>query len=114
LLFTQFQKQGNANADFPQWEPGKQDVPEGFRAFIARQDGDSLYTRLRKETTGKRILAAANLEDEDARIFLRTARNAHLEGSAVGLLTGETPSHRVPIERLEAVGLVAREVQVSC
>src|SRR4030095_6649983 len=50
LLFTQFQKQGNANADFPQWEPGKQDVPEGFRAFIARQDGDSLYTSLRKET----------------------------------------------------------------
>ena len=114
LLLSQFQKQGDATADFPQWELSKQNVPEGFRGFIAKQDGDSLYTSLRKDTTSKRILAASNLEDEGARIFLRTARNADLEGSSVRLLTGETPSHEVPIERLEAVGLVAREVQVSC
>src|SRR6201988_4842 len=113
LLLSQYQK-SNVTADFPQWEHSKQNVPVGFRGFIARQDGDSLYTSMRKETTSKRILAASNLEDEGARIFLRTARNAHLEGSAVRLLTGETASYEVPIERLEAVGLVAREVQVSC
>jgi len=114
LLLSQFQKQGNATAGFPQWELGKQNVPEGFRGFIAKQDVDSFNTSLRKETASKRILAASNLEDEGARIFLRTARNAHLEGYAARLLTGETASYKVPIERLEAVGLVEREVQVSC
>lgn len=114
LLLSEFQKQGNSAAGFPQWQLGKQNVPEGFRGFIARQDGDSLYTSLRRETASKRTLAASNLEDEHARIFLRTARNAHIEGAGVALLTGETASHEVPIERLEAVGLVAREVQVSC
>ena len=113
LLLSQVQN-SNDTAAFPQWKLGKQNVPEGFRGFIARQDGDSLYTNLRKEMTSKRILAASNLEDEGARIFLRTARNAHLEGSSVRLLNGETASYEVPIERLEAVGLVVREVQVSC
>ena len=113
FLVSQFQ-QGNDTVGFPQWEVAKQNVPEGFRGFIARQDGDSLYTNARKETTSKRIMAASNLEDEGSRIFLRTARNAHLEGSSVRLLTGDAESYEVPIERLEAVGLVAREVEVSC
>ena len=113
LLLSQFQK-NNDTAGFPEWKLGTQNIPEGFRGFIARQDGDSLYTNLRKEATSKRILAASTLEDEGARIFLRTARNAHVEGSSVRLLTGETASYEVPIERLEAAGLVVREVQVSC
>jgi hypothetical protein len=113
-LLLQFQERGNATADFPEWELGKQDVPEGFREFIAKQDVDSLYTNLRKETLSKRIMAVSNLEDEGARIFLRTARNAHLEGYAAKLLTGEADSYRVPIEELEDVGLVEREVQVTC
>ena len=114
LLLSQSQKEGNATEGFPEWKLGEQKVPEGFRGFIAKQDVDALYTSLRKETMSKRILAACNLEDEGARIFLRTARNAHLEGYAGKLLTGETTSYRVPIKRLEDVGLVEREVQVSC
>ncbi len=114
LLLLQFQIPGNARTDFPQWEPGKQNVPEGFREFIAKQDVDSLYTSLRKETMSKRILAASNLEDEGARIFLRTAQHAQVEGYAAKLLTRETSSYNWPIERLEDVGLVEREVQVSC
>jgi hypothetical protein len=114
LLLSQFQKKGDGTAGFPEWKLGKQKVPEGFRGFIAKQDVDALYTSLRKETMSKRILAASNLEDEVARVFLRTARNAHLEGYAGKLLNGETASHRVPIKRLEDVGLVEREVQVSC
>jgi len=113
-LLLQFQEQGNAPADFPQWELDQQDVPEGFRQFIAEQDADSLFTSLRKETLSKRVMAASNLDDEGARIFLRTARNAHLEGYAAKLLTGEAESYRVPIERLEDAGLVEKEVQVSC
>jgi hypothetical protein len=102
------------NGDVPQWELGKASMPQGFRTFVERQDADSLYTSLRKETMSKRILAASKLEDERARVFLRTARNAHEEGYAAKLLTGHTESGNVPIQRLEDAGLVEREVQISC
>ncbi len=98
----------------PQWQSGKPAMPQGFRTFVEKQDADSLYTSLRKETMSKRILAASKLEDERARVFLRTARNAHEEGYAAKLLTGNTESSHVPIQRLEDVGLVEREVQISC
>lgn len=98
----------------PQWESGKAAMPQGFRTFVEKQDADSLYTSLRKETMSKRILAASKLEDERARVFLRTARNAHEEGYAAKLLTGNTESAQLPIQRLEDVGLVEREVQISC
>ena len=100
------------NGGFPQWELGRAAMPQGFRTFVERQDADSLYTSLRKETMSRRILAASKLEDERARIFLRTARNAHEEGYAAKLLTGASES--IPIERLEDAGLVEREVQISC
>ncbi|HEU5459145.1 MAG TPA: hypothetical protein VFU83_01575 [Pyrinomonadaceae bacterium] len=99
---------------FPQWESSAPAMPQGFRTFVERQDADSLYTSLRKETMSKRILAASKLEDESARVFLRTARNAHEEGYAAKLLTGHTESQHVPIQRLEDAGLVEREVQISC
>jgi hypothetical protein len=63
----------------------------------------------------KRILAASRLEDENARLFLRCAREARGEGFAAKLLTGDSAdSYGFSIERLEDVGLVEREVQVSC
>ena len=96
------------------WETTVPSLPQGFRTFIERQDADSLYTSMRKETMSKRILAVSRLEDESARVFLRTARNAHEEGYAAKLLTGNTESQQVPIQRLEDAGLVEREVQISC
>jgi len=99
---------------FPEWETSAAAMARGFRTFVERQDADSLYTSLRKETMSKRILAASKLEDESARVFLRTARNAHQEGYAAKLLTGHTESPDVPIQRLEDAGLVEREVQISC
>ena len=102
------------NGNFPHWELGKASMPQGFRTFVERQDADSLFTSLRKETMSKRILAASKLEDEGARVFLRTARNAHQEGYAAKLLTGHSDSGNVPIQRLEDAGLVEREVQISC
>ena len=104
----------NGNGDVPEWQSGAAAMPQGFRTFVERQDADSLYTSLRKETMSKRILAASKLEDERARVFLRTARNAHAEGYAAKLLTGNTESSQLPIQRLEDVGLVEREVQISC
>lgn len=105
---------GNLLAANAEWETSTPSMPQGFRTFVERQDADSLYTSLRKETMSKRILAASKLEDESARIFLRTARNAHQEGYAAKLLTGQTQSEQVPIQRLEDAGLVEREVQISC
>src|SRR5215216_6668810 len=96
----------------PEWATSAPSMPQGFRTFVERQDADSLYTSLRKETMSKRILAASKLEDESARVFLRTARNAHQEGYAAKLLTGHT--EHIPIQRLEDAGLVEREVQISC
>lgn len=102
-------------SDRPQWQDGKPLIPEGFKRFMARQDNDSLYTSLRKDTMTSRIVAALRLEDENARLFLRGAREAHDEGYAAKLLTGDTAaSYGFSIERLEDVGLVEREVQVSC
>ena len=99
---------------FPEWQTSAPAMPQGFRTFVERQDADSLYTSLRKETMSKRILAASKLEDESARVFLRTARNAHQEGYAAKLLTGHAQSEQLPIQRLEDAGLVEREVQISC
>jgi hypothetical protein len=111
LLATHGQQNGDG---FPNWQSGKSAMPQGFRTFVEKQDADSLYTALRKESMTKRILAASKLEDERARVFLRTARNAHEEGYAAKLLTGNAESAHVPIQRLEDVGLVEREVQISC
>jgi len=115
LLMSADQAQNREHIDaFPNWHSGNRTMPQGFRTFIEKQDADSLYTSLRKETMSKRILAASRLEDDKARVFLRTARNAFQEGYAVKLLSGESSSGTLPIEELENVGLVEREVQVSC
>ena len=101
--------------NLPQWEPGKPTMPEGFRRFVGRQDADYVYTRVRRESMSKRILAASKLEDEAARIFLRSARDAYQEGYAAKLLRGHlVESHEFSVEKLENVGLVEREVQISC
>ena len=113
LLIAHQEERAGMNV-IPEWEAGTRAMPGGFRAFIEKQDADSRYTILRKETMTRRIIAASSLEDEGARLFLRTARNAHEEGCAVKLLSGNTQSETVPIQRLEDVGLVEREVQVSC
>lgn len=111
LLMAQQQQ---ITISFSDWETSGAAMARGFRTFVERQDADSLYTSLRKETMSKRIIAASKLEDESARMFLRTARNAHQEGYAAKLLTGQTESADVPIQRLEDAGLVEREVQISC
>jgi len=101
--------------DMPQWEQGKPSVPAGFKLFVAKQDTDSLFTSLRKETMSERIRAASMLEDASARVFLRRAKEAHVEGYAAKLIAGDAVgSYQESIERLEGAGLVGREVQVSC
>jgi len=105
---------GETLFNFPEWQTKNTAMPQGFRTFIEKQDADALYTTRRKETMTKRIIAASRLEDEGACIFLKTGRNAHQEGYAAKLLSGDSSSDTIPIQGLEDVGLVEREVQVSC
>ncbi|MFN2533473.1 MAG: hypothetical protein ABR555_19495 [Pyrinomonadaceae bacterium] len=108
------EKRSETVENFPEWQHEIPLMQQGFSKFVARQDADSLYTSLRKETMNARIIAASRLEDANARLFLRTARQAHQEGYAPKLLNGRTESYEFSIERLEDAGLVEREVQVSC
>lgn len=102
-------------AEPPQWEQGRPSVQQGFKQFVAKQDTDSLFTSLRKETMVRRIRATSILENPSARFFLRRAKDAHVEGYASKLLTGDvSPTDNFSITRLEDAGLVVREVQVSC
>ncbi|HKR61753.1 MAG TPA: hypothetical protein VJS64_18855 [Pyrinomonadaceae bacterium] len=117
LLFptNELPTEGDTASETPQWEQGKPSVPEGFKRFVARQDSDSLFTSLRKETMVKRIRATEILENPSARFFLRRAKDAHVEGYASKLLTGDVSvASDFSIAGLEASGLVEREVQVSC
>jgi len=101
--------------DLAQWEQGKPSVPAGFKRFVAKQDTDSLFTSSRKETMSERIRAASMLEDASARVFLRRAKEAHVEGYAAKLIAGDAVgSSQDSIARLEDAGLVGREVQISC
>ncbi len=114
-LASQSDMTGSRDLENLKWEHGRPLVPEGFKQFIARQDTDTLFTSLRRETATKRIIGASILEDSSARLFLRQAKEAHAEGYAAKLLTGETlGTFESSIGRLEDAGLVEREVQVSC
>lgn len=109
------QQIGQDVVDLPHWEQGKSSMPLGFKRFVSKQDSDSLFTRSRKETMSDRVRAASILEDTSARVFLRRAKEAHAEGYAAKLLSGDTlSSYESSIERLTDAGLVEREVQVSC
>jgi hypothetical protein len=55
------------------------------------------------------------LEDNNVRLFLRRAKEAHMEGYASRLLAGEpAETIKFSIEQLSDAGLLQREVLVSC
>jgi hypothetical protein len=101
-------------ADVPEWRRGAPTVPDGFKRFVAKQDIDSLYTIARKENRIERKRASELLENNAARLFLRRAKEAHIEGYAAKLLGGQTEPSNFSIEQLSEVGLLQREVLVSC
>lgn len=97
------------------WRQEQTQAQSGFERFIRRQDMDTLYTVVRKETSRERIRAAELLESPYVRSFMRSARQAYAEGYAARLLAdGGTKPSPFSLERLEEVGLLRREVLVSC
>lgn len=98
-----------------QWRPWQPGARRGFTRFVARQDVDVLYTVVRKETARERVHAAELLENAHTRSFLRKARVAYAEGYAARLLAGEEgASAAFSINKLVEVGLLRREVLISC
>ena len=97
------------------WKPWHPSAERGFARFVARQDVDVLYTVVRKETARERVRAAQLLESAYTRSFLRRARIAYAEGYAARLLAeGESAPADFSINKLVEVGLLRREVLVSC
>ncbi|HEY0323584.1 MAG TPA: hypothetical protein VGC66_21685 [Pyrinomonadaceae bacterium] len=101
--------------DLRRWRHEQSIAQTGFERFVTRQDNDSLYTVVRKETSRERVRAAELLENQYARAFLRNAKQAYTEGYAAKLLAESTtrPSS-FSLNRLVEVGLLRQEVLISC
>ncbi|HEX8495396.1 MAG TPA: hypothetical protein VF658_21465 [Pyrinomonadaceae bacterium] len=101
--------------ELKRWMPWHPDAERGFMRFVTRQDVDVLYTVVRKETARERVRAAELLESAYTRSFLRNARVAYAEGYAARMLadSGSAPAD-FSINKLVEVGLLRREVLVSC
>lgn len=97
------------------WRHSGSLIHQGFLRFVARQDADSLSTIVCRENDSERVRAAALLDDDYTRLFLRRAKEAYTEGFPVNPAADEmtTPSEFTSNKLLE-VGLLRREVLVSC
>jgi hypothetical protein len=101
--------------DLAAWRQDISDVHRGFMRFVAKQDVDSLYTFVRKEATVERVQAAEMLDDNYTRNFIHGIKEALGEGYAVGLsATGMNAPPDFSVNRLVEVGLLRREVVISC
>lgn len=97
------------------WRHEESQAQSGFERFINRQDTDTLYTVVRKESSRERMRAAELLASSSVRSFLRNARQAYAEGYAARLLSEGGAKHSpYSLEKLEEAGLLRREVLVSC
>jgi C4-type Zn-finger protein len=98
-----------------EWKPWHTGMERGFTRFVVRQDVDVLYTVVRKETARERVRAAEWLDNAYTRSFLRNAKVAYAEGYAGRLLSeSESAPPDFSINKLVEVGLLRREVLVSC
>ncbi|HEV2914606.1 MAG TPA: hypothetical protein VGX92_15105 [Pyrinomonadaceae bacterium] len=111
------------------WRQSPSTIQQGFMRFVARQDADSLSTIACRENARERVRAAKFLDDDVTRLFLRRAREAYAEGYAVSPSAGGTTTtaagagaaatadaspSEFTINKLLEVGLLRREVLVSC
>ncbi|HEY0003630.1 MAG TPA: hypothetical protein VGB17_02380 [Pyrinomonadaceae bacterium] len=97
------------------WKQDLSAVHQGFMRFLAKQDLDSVYTFARKESLIERVRASEMLDDNYTRYFLHCVKEASGEGYAVGLsASGMSAPTDFSVNRLLEVGLLNREVMVSC
>jgi hypothetical protein len=97
------------------WRHDGSAIHQGFMRFVAKQDAESLSRIVCRENDMERVRAARLLDDDYTRLFLRRAREAYTEGLPVSPSADEmTAPSESTANRLLEVGLMRREVLVSC
>ncbi|MDT4895114.1 MAG: hypothetical protein QOH25_191 [Acidobacteriota bacterium] len=98
------------------WRQDSAAIHQGFMRFVAKQDADSLSTIACRENARERVRASKLLEDNDARAFLRRAKEAYAEGYPVNPSSDDaaTATFDFSVDKLLEAGLLRREVLVSC
>lgn len=108
---------GDATPDAGEWRRREPRHHAGWSRFAARVEQGSVdAAAVGRERDGvERLLATETLEDVGARRFLRRISEAQAEGRVADLIAGdEGKATEVLINRLADVGLLRREVLVSC
>ncbi|HZH31021.1 MAG TPA: hypothetical protein VEY11_09670 [Pyrinomonadaceae bacterium] len=103
----------SAGAPPPDWETRPARVSESFRRFAA--DVNATPTGTRSEMVEGWLRTSGMLEDSRARGFLHRLSEAHKEGRArAALAAGDESVPDALLNRLAEVGLLKREILVSC
>jgi hypothetical protein len=87
-------------------------MSDSFQRFAA--DATATPTNARGEMIEGWLRTSGMLEDTRARGFLRRLSEAHREGRAVTLVSGDESVPDALLNRLAEVGLLKREILVSC
>jgi hypothetical protein len=99
-------------AGIPEWENRAGRVPDSFQRFAA--DATATPTGARVEMVEGWLRTSGMLEDSRARGYLRRLSEAHKEGRAGVLAAGDESVPDALLNRLAEVGLLKREILVSC
>jgi hypothetical protein len=95
-----------------EWESRAARVSDSFQRFAA--DATATPTGTRGEMVDGWLRSSGMLEDSQARGFLRRLSEAHSEGRAATLASGGESVPDALLNRLAEVGLLKREILVSC
>jgi hypothetical protein len=95
-----------------EWESRAARVSESFQRFAA--DATATPTGARGEMIDGWLRSSGMLEDSQARDFLRRLSEAHGEGRTPTLASGGDSVPDALLNRLAEVGLLKREILVSC
>lgn len=97
----------------PEWKTRAPRTAESFRRFAA--DASATPTAARGQMVEGWLRSSGMLEEAQARVFLRRLSEAHGEGRAAGVFAaGDESVPDALLARLAEVGLLKREILVSC
>lgn len=95
-----------------EWESRTPRVSDSFQRFAA--DATATPTGARGEMVDGWLRSSGMLEDSQARGFLRRLSEAHRDGRAAAFAAGDESVPDALLNRLAEVGLLKREILVSC
>ncbi len=105
----------SAQADLPRWQPHVRASTQGLARFMAIQPTDFAVTAKCRSSARDFVRAAALLEEQGVRLFLRRVQEMRREGYTPRRLFAEAERlGGVSVRRMLDAGLLEREVRVSC